>query len=169
MRTKIQTTLASSWNGLFAQLSLVKEEDDDITVPIDTIAEGVKRLRDQQSQPSNVDEEGPATPEELNFEEIAAIEFEACDGEILEPFTAAAWRAESLALGQHLRIAAHALTRTKPQLLEGVRNLLSDREGEDALRRIIDGLLDTTKRFNDLAEFVDAAVPVLWRSRRHRR
>jgi hypothetical protein len=102
---------------------------------------------------------GPETLEDLVLEEMAALEFEACGPEILKPFTQPAWGAETLAIGQYLRVAACALMRPKPELLEGLKNMLSDgQEGEDSLDKIIVGLVDTKRRLQDFGKLLDAAL-----------
>jgi len=134
---QISETVASSFEGLFGQLELLRMHYG--CELLDSIIAGIKALSPGAS-------EKPAT-----MEEMATVEFEAMP-ELFEHFKSRALDKEFRALGVDLRVAAACMARSKPELIEGVKNL-----GEEALDELINSLREAGETFRSFAELVEAA------------
>jgi len=134
---QISETVASSFEGLFGQLELLRMHYG--CELLDSIIAGIKALSPGAS-------EKPAT-----MEEMATVEFEAMP-ELFEHFKSRALDKEFRALGVDLRIAAACMAQSKPQMIAGLRGL-----GEEAADELIDSLREAGETFRSFAELVEAA------------
>ena len=134
---QISETVASSFEGLFGQLELLRMHYG--CELLDSIIAGIKALSPGAS-------EKPAT-----MEEMATVEFEAMP-ELFEHFKSRALDKEFRALGVDLRIEAACMAQSKPQMIEGLKVL-----GEDALDELLDHLREAGETFRSFAELVEAA------------
>ena len=91
---------------------------------------------------------------EDDIAEVAAIEFEKVDDpQLLRQFDAKPWNKDCASAGVNLRIAAVMVSKTKPELIQVVREL----EEED-LFELLECLYDQKNRFVAFSELLGAAA-----------
>jgi hypothetical protein len=97
---------------------------------------------------SEPNEERPVTPEEL-----AAIEFEAFDAKACQLLYKGMTTQETIMF----RLASGYLAKSKPDLVDAVRKLLGDKEGQEAFVDFADSLLAAQKIVEGFAKCLGAA------------